>query len=150
MKSGVLRAFGEFDANGDAVITAKECAAASADGVTLTARLPSSSTPSQPSTLTSKSPAPSTGSAIATSVKAAAPAPNSEVTDGSSSPIPTTLPQSYVNYANGVFQRYDSNKDGVLSADECAKVAKNPISADANSDQRITVEELAWWYVKKR
>jgi hypothetical protein len=59
-----------------------------------------------------------------------------------------TSPQ-YVKYAVGLIQKYDSNKDGVLTQDEWAKMNQDYSSADMDKDGRITPVELGAAFVRK-
>ena len=51
--------------------------------------------------------------------------------------------EKYVKYAVGVIAKYDTNKDGVLVADEWKAMSKDYSSSDADGDGRLTPVELA-------
>jgi hypothetical protein len=48
-------------------------------------------------------------------------------------------------YFKKVYEKFDSNTDGVLTEDEWAQMSKNPQAADTNGDRRVTLEEYAKW-----
>lgn len=66
--------------------------------------------------------------------------------------VPTldSIPPAFVGYADGVIKRFDTDRDGVLSAEEWTAMPAPPATADADNNGQITVNELAVWYVRKR
>lgn len=58
--------------------------------------------------------------------------------------------QGYENYANGLFKRYDKDKDGFLDAKEIEDMRRKPdMAADANKDKKISKDELVESYLEK-
>ncbi len=58
--------------------------------------------------------------------------------------------QGYENYANGLFKRYDKDKDGFLDAKEIEDMRRKPdMAADANKDTKISKDELVESYLEK-
>ncbi|NND98882.1 MAG: hypothetical protein HKN47_16310 [Pirellulaceae bacterium] len=50
-----------------------------------------------------------------------------------------------VRYAAKIVSRYDTNDDRVLTEDEWDKMLMNPLKADANGDDKISINEYAQW-----
>jgi hypothetical protein len=48
-----------------------------------------------------------------------------------------------LKYVNGLVQKYDTNRDGVLTKDEWSSMSKSPEKADTDGDGKITPLELA-------
>jgi hypothetical protein len=57
--------------------------------------------------------------------------------------------QATLQYAKRIFERYDTNKDGLLDVSEWSKMLFDPSAADTNRDGRITVGEYAL-YLRNR
>ena len=57
--------------------------------------------------------------------------------------------QATLQYAKRIFERYDTNKDGLLNVSEWSKMPVDPSAADTNRDGRITVGEYAL-YLRNR
>ncbi len=116
--------FFSFDLNGDGVITESECLRAVNQGSQATSS--ASSTPSMGSapSPTSNSP-PSQGSTIQQIVSVGPP------------------DDKTIKYAEKIIARYDTNKDGAITAAEWKTMLMDPSPADANRDGRITILEYA-------
>lgn len=54
------------------------------------------------------------------------------------------------DYARGLLKKYDANGDRVLQKDEWERIRGTPEKADANSDGRITYDELVARVTNKR
>lgn len=52
-------------------------------------------------------------------------------------------------YYEKLLEKYDSNSDGKLNADEWSKMNKDPAAADVDGDGLITVKELVDWGTKR-
>lgn len=63
---------------------------------------------------------------------------------------PSSIPQAFLGYADGVIRHFDTDRDGVLTVEEWKVMPAPPASADADGNGQITVGELAVWYVRKR
>jgi EF hand len=50
---------------------------------------------------------------------------------------------SYRDYASGLVEKYDANKDGQLDKDEMKKMRRAPPNADRNNDGLVTLGELS-------
>ncbi|MEQ1905958.1 MAG: hypothetical protein ABL888_17345 [Pirellulaceae bacterium] len=50
---------------------------------------------------------------------------------------------SYRDYASGLVEKYDANKDGQLDKDEMKKIRRAPPNADRNNDGLVTLGELS-------
>jgi Ca2+-binding EF-hand superfamily protein len=50
---------------------------------------------------------------------------------------------SYRDYASGLVQKYDENKDGQLDKDEMKKMRRAPPNSDRNNDGLVTLSELS-------
>ena len=57
--------------------------------------------------------------------------------------------ERYVKFAVRTIQKYDTNKDQVLSEDEWSKSSTIKAEADNDKDGKITPQELAAFYKKK-
>ncbi|MDE0866500.1 MAG: EF-hand domain-containing protein [Rubripirellula sp.] len=51
----------------------------------------------------------------------------------------------YIKLGKRIIDRYDSNKDGQLTASEWGKMLMSPAAADGNRDGKITVQEYGSW-----
>lgn len=60
------------------------------------------------------------------------------------------IDERYVTYARAFLNRYDKNKDGVLTSDEWKSMSRDPSAADTNDDKKISVEELVSWLTNDR
>jgi Ca2+-binding EF-hand superfamily protein len=84
-------------------------------------------------------------------VSTSTPAPTSSPSPsppGSGPPAPPASgkpDEKYVKVVQRILERYDANKDGVLTPSEWSKMLMSPAEADANRDGRITVDEYALW-----
>ena len=59
-------------------------------------------------------------------------------------PLPDGIVPAKVNrYARRLFDRHDTNGDGVIDATEWRRMKGNPMAMDFNADGKITLEELA-------
>ena len=58
---------------------------------------------------------------------------------------PVPLPDRYLRYANRLLRKYDLNEDQQLTPEEWKQMSESPQSADANGDNRLTVQELLQW-----
>lgn len=73
-----------------------------------------------------------------------------ESQDASSTQAPRgDVPKKVVEYATAFIYRYDTNKDGVLTQDEWAKMKQDYSSADLDKDGRITPVELGAAFARK-
>ena len=50
---------------------------------------------------------------------------------------------SYREYASGLVEKYDANKDGQLDKDEMKKMRRAPANADRNNDGMVSLSELS-------
>jgi hypothetical protein len=149
------RSFNRLDANGDGVITARESLVrrdvevAPSRGFSATFRRTNIPSPITKVRVAESTAAPVTlSSPIAEKVHAAALPPTQ--LDADPSPAPHAIPQAFVAYADGVIKRFDSDHDGVLTAEEWTAMPAPPSTADADGNGQITTSELAVWYVRKR
>lgn len=113
--------FRQFDANRDGVITAAECIAALDDGARKGSGGSSRSSGSS-----------SSGDSRSSS---------SRSSGGSE--------DKYLSYAKGQIEKYDTNKDRVLTEDEWKSMSRSPANADEDGDGAVTAEELANSYRKR-
>lgn len=131
----VLADFNQFDLNQDGLITPQECLKAQENGAMRGAAVAvASPTPASPSAAIPSGPS----APVAAGGPAAA--------------VPVTLAgiePKYVDYYRKLVAKYDANGDAALTADEWVKMSKNPEAADADGDQRITVEEFARWQLQR-
>lgn len=67
----------------------------------------------------------------------------------SSNQRPSRLDERYLMYYSAVVKKYDSNRDGKLSADEWKAMSKDPSAADKNEDGFVTPQELSDWNRRK-
>jgi hypothetical protein len=115
----VVAKFFESDFNRDGVITADEALR----GVEQGAASPMvSASPTTAST-------PTSSSATSSAIPAAGGRPD----------------EKYVKVVKRIVERYDNNKDNVLTASEWEKMLMSPAAADSNRDGKITVDEYALW-----
>jgi Ca2+-binding EF-hand superfamily protein len=65
----------------------------------------------------------------------------------STKPLPagTKADEKYVKVVQRIVERYDKNKDNVLTASEWQSMLMSPAAADADRDGKITVNEYALW-----
>ncbi len=56
----------------------------------------------------------------------------------------------YLAYYQKLLQKYDRNSDGSLTKDEWSEMSKDPTSADANEDGKVTTGELAKWSMNSK
>ena len=62
---------------------------------------------------------------------------------------PADINEKFLAYAKGLVNKYDTNKDGSLTADEWKEMSQPPAAkADVDKNGVITVEELARSYMK--
>ena len=132
----VLKEYYQFDANRDGIITPFECIGATDQGV-----VRSTPVPERSSAVAAAQPKPKTDS-------------SSRPATSSSSGQPKGFADSsederYVKFAVRTIQKYDTNKDQVLSEDEWSKSSTIKADADADKDGKITPQELAAFYKKK-
>jgi Ca2+-binding EF-hand superfamily protein len=126
----VIADYAKFDLNRDGLITPRECLAAVANG----AVRGSTAGPSSPPGPTSTSSPPSSGGA-----RPASPA-------ASSAPAPAStagISDKYLKYATGLVNRYDTNKDGMLTANEWKDMSLDVAPADKDGSGQVTINELA-------
>jgi Ca2+-binding EF-hand superfamily protein len=78
--------------------------------------------------------------------------PTTASTPTSSSETSSAIPaaggrpdEKYVKVVKRIVERYDNNKDNVLTASEWEKMLMSPAAADSNRDGKITVDEYALW-----
>jgi len=57
-------------------------------------------------------------------------------------------PAKVARYAVAMIQRYDTNDDGILQLEEWANLPGTPQAIDLDGDQRITLEELIWYFTR--
>jgi hypothetical protein len=142
----VVADFAQFDLNGDGIVTPKECMkaveAGAVQGVASAARSSSEGRGSERSR-DRRSPAPEGDtSPVSTSPGADAPAATAGAEQPAGAAV-TGVSSQYLKYAVGMIAKYDTNKDGVLKADEWTKMNKDYSTADTDQDGRITPAELA-------
>jgi hypothetical protein len=92
--------------------------------------------------------APAMASSSAASTASSTPsssAPSSTSASSSSAPASGKPDEKYVKVVKRIVERYDKNKDNVLTASEWGKMLMSPADADSNRDGRITVDEYAFW-----
>ncbi len=149
--------FAQFDLNGDGIVTPSECmkavdlgavqgaAPAPAASSTASASPPKSRFSSQrsgtPADTTARSEPATQSTAVSTST-----APHT----ATAAAAPGNVSPMYVKYAVGVIKKYDTNKDGVLTADEWKNMPNDYSSADTNKDGRLTPVELGAAYQPKK
>lgn len=122
--------FEEFDANGDGVILPDEALEAAAAG-----EVASTLGPSATSSPEAEGAAVSKGASDQVTISSNE---SAEV-----SPAPVKVETRTLEYAARLIERYDTNHDGVLVADEWASMNDSPADADADGDGRITAYEYA-------
>ncbi len=79
---------------------------------------------------------------------AQSPTPNSGTVAASTPPPASNAGRSgtgtsYRDYASGLVEKYDTNKDGQLDKDEMKKMRRAPPNADKNNDGLVTLGELS-------
>jgi hypothetical protein len=149
------RTFSQLDPNGDGVITARESVMRRDVEVERSRGLASGVVRSNPTPMIARS-------RVAESNKEplSARSPTEEKTqiavivptqpEAEQSPLPHSIPQVFVAYADGVIKRFDTDRDGVLTATEWTAMPATPATADSDGNGQITANELAVWYVRKR
>ncbi len=90
------------------------------------------------------------GGALQMASTTAAPAPADAASETASStaaspPASGKPDEKYVKVVVRIVERYDKNKDNVLTASEWEKMLMSPAAADSNRDGKITVDEYAFW-----
>jgi hypothetical protein len=55
----------------------------------------------------------------------------------------------YLEYYRKLIGKYDKNGDSQLGPDEWVSMSRDPRGADADGNQRISVEEYARWSMQK-
>ncbi len=125
----VLKDFGQFDLNNDGIITPSETLEAVKNGAV------------RGSTSSSSSPASSSSTAAAST--------SSPPTSSAGSGEVPKVDQRTFDHFRKLLERYDTNGDGVLVADEWKSMSKDPSAGDTDGDGRIGVNELAIWTIKK-
>jgi hypothetical protein len=144
------RSFGRLDANGDGVITARESLSRRDVDVQPARRLfPNFGRTNIAAAVTNIRAAQMTSEPIVAGSPAAETIPPTQP-DAGPPPDPSTIPQAFVAYANGVIKRFDTDRDGVLTSEEWTVMPAPPANADADGNGQITSNELAIWYVMKR
>jgi Ca2+-binding EF-hand superfamily protein len=153
----VVADFSQFDLNNDGIVTPEECLKATEQGaVQGTASAPRSSSggyASRRSYGSSRAPASSTPSGAAATESTettSTESPSTETTQAVAATGDGEPDQRYVKYAVGVIQRYDSNKDQMLTADEWKTADSDYASADTDGDGKITPKELANYFTRKQ
>jgi Ca2+-binding EF-hand superfamily protein len=153
--------FSAFDTNGDGLITPEECLSASAAGVTRGGTSSSSrssySSYSSRSSYSRSSPSTSERSSepLASSPSASEEADTVTVESTSepekasdSTPMPAPagnekVDDRYLNYAKGFVDKYDANKDGLLTPDEWANASSDIGKADFDGSGSVSPYEYA-------
>ncbi|MGL6225448.1 MAG: hypothetical protein ACRC10_02350 [Thermoguttaceae bacterium] len=64
------------------------------------------------------------------------------VNPGDLQPLAPIVPAKVVKYASFIFDKYDTNRDGVLQREEWEKMPGSPQSMDISGDLAITLEEF--------
>ena len=136
--------FNQWDVNRDGVITPDEFLAAKEKGAV---RGSSSGGYSSSSYASSRSDSRDRRSRRPTSTGSASGASSSG--GGSTSSSSGGAAPTYVKYAVGVIKKYDTNGDGMLSADEWKSMSKDPSSADTDGNGKITPDEYAVFLMPK-
>lgn len=141
-----INEFLALDRNGDGVVTAAECIAAIQNGFKPGAVASSrpAAAPTSPVTASSTASSGATASA-ASSVATASPAsaPTYTEAQGPTTSSSSTVDARYLGFAQRMIERYDTDKNGSLSAEEAKQVSVVKPDTDADGDGQITVEELA-------
>lgn len=75
--------------------------------------------------------------------------PPSRATSGFRPSSSTDRKARYDAYSRAVFERYDSNKDSVLTADEWKSMPPGASEADADKDGKVNPDELTAWFLKR-
>jgi Ca2+-binding EF-hand superfamily protein len=157
----VLADFGKFDLNEDGLIEPQECLKAQAEGASRGTESVASATPPSnagtapaPASVTapasgSTSP-PSAAPSASSSETPSAPAAASPPAAAAASPTAAVkIDARYLDYYRKLIGKYDKNGDGQLGPDEWGTMSRNPQEADADGNQRISVEEYARWSMQK-
>jgi Ca2+-binding EF-hand superfamily protein len=162
----VLADFAKFDLNADGLIEPQECLKAQADGAyraaeSLAAAAPASTAGGAPAGSSETAPAGESAAAASESgaasesaaspaaASAAAPAAAPAAAAPAASAAAVKIDPRYLDYYKKLITKYDKNGDGQLSPDEWVSMSRNPQEADADRNQRITVEEFARWSMQK-
>jgi Ca2+-binding EF-hand superfamily protein len=162
-----LAEFNQFDLNGDGLITPQECLRAKQKGAVRSGSPPAApvaATPAPPATTAPGAAAPAPPGTTAAAPAAAASVPSATTAPAAAAPAPpgTSAPAAatpatpgttagpavdprFLAYCKKLIEKYDTNHDGELTAQEWAKMSKNPAMADTDRNGRITVEEFARW-----
>lgn len=128
--------FAQFDLNGDGIVTPNECLAAADRGaVRGDARSPGASS----NRFGSNRP-PNATAGTSSGHAAALTSSTGETTATAAS---EDISARYVKFAVGVIRKYDTNKDGVLTAEEWKDMGRDYSSGDTDADGRLTPAELA-------
>jgi hypothetical protein len=140
----LIAEFFSFDSNKDGLISVVECLAASKAGAVRGAGDSSASSGGGDNATASRGDSrffrPRSGESAGGSGAGTAPAPAA----AAPAAPPAKLSDKIQNYAKGLVDRYDKNKDGALDAAEQAEMTSPPdASADADKNGTITAEELA-------
>ncbi len=143
--------FAQFDLNNDGIVTANECLEAAERGAVQGAASASSrssgygsSSPAYASRGGERRASSSGGSGAESGAAAQSDATAAAATTSTTSaPAAAAVNDKYVKYAVGFIAKYDTNKDGVLVADEWKSMGKDYSTADTDGDGRLTPVELA-------
>ncbi len=145
----VVADYFKFDLNQDGFITVDECLTAVRQGATRGAAAgeTSASRDSRPSFFSRNNSNDRSGSNSRDSNSSATSANNTTNTSSgetsSSASTGDATTDRYLQYARGVIQRYDKNRDGMLDRNEWSAVSGNVAAADQDGDGKITAEEYA-------
>jgi hypothetical protein len=153
-----VQTFGRLDLNGDGVITARESVSGQeqendpARAVSVKARASHVAPPVSKAHVVDAPPEPAVRLIVdaPTPADEQAPAIALPQSVAAPSPEPREIPQAFSTYADGVVKRFDADHDGVLTSAEWTAMPAATASADTDGDGRITVNELAFWYIVKR
>ncbi len=154
----VVADFAQFDLNGDGIVTPNECLQAAEQGAVRGAASGGSSYSSRGSSFTSRGfdrrgssddrgrsrgPEPSSGGTESARSETPASSTPAAAEAAIASPDAAGLDKRVVSWAVGVIGNYDTDKDGMLSAEEWKAAGKDYSTADADKDGRLTPVELA-------
>ena len=137
-----LADFRQFDLNLDGIVTAAECLQATDDGAV---RGTVASSSSYASSRSRRGETRSTSGSTKTSTGTASPTQTVRTSSGSGA----SIDQRYIEFSRKTLGKYDTNGNGTLEKDEWSKMSNNPEAADLDADGKISVEELAGFFMPK-
>ena len=131
----------QFDLNLDGIVTSAECLQATDDGAV---RGTVASTSSYAGSRSRRGETPSSSGTSKTST-GTSPTQTVRTSSGSGA----SIDQRYIDFSRKTLGKYDTNGNGSLEKDEWSKMPNNPAAADLDADGKISIEELAGFFMPK-